>query len=244
MHASRTAPGRLPCVVVVCLLAVAWAMSAARADEGAPPVRDDARRVARRVASWRDLQRRNVVMQQRDYSCGAAALATLAKYYLGDNVDEAHFLRLLDQILTPAEVKDRIENGLALSDLRRAAVKSGYEAAVAKLSLEKLFEAKAPLLVGIEVDDFKHFVVYRGFDGYWVYLADPIRGNVRLPAADFRNQWQKNLALAIAKKGVKPPEHSALALTDSDLFLGRTNRQLILSQPGRGSIHEPAATRH
>jgi hypothetical protein len=243
MKSSRVLT-RLLLAAVAGALAVGGSPAVAHADEGAPPIRDDARRVARRVASYRDLQRRNVVMQQRDYSCGAAALATLAKYYLGDNVDESHFLRLLDEILTPAEIKDRIENGLALSDLRRAAVKSGYEAAVAKMSLEKLFEAKAPLLVGIDVDDFKHFVVYRGFDGYWVYLADPIRGNLRIPAADFREQWQKNLALAIAKKGVKPNEHSALALTDADLFLGRTNRQLILSQPGRGSIHEPAATRH
>jgi uncharacterized protein len=103
---------------------------------------------------------------------------------------------------------------------------------------------RSPLLVGIDIEGFKHFVVYRGFDGFWVYLADPIRGNVRVKAADFAGQWQKNLALAVAKKGVKPNEQSALALTADDLFKAQLNRQVILTQPGRGSIHEPSATRH
>ena len=42
----------------------------------------------------------NIVMQKTDYSCGAAALATICKYYWGDNVDEDLFLRSLDGILT------------------------------------------------------------------------------------------------------------------------------------------------
>lgn len=213
-------------------------------DEGAPPIRDGDRRIARHVASWVDMQRRHVVMQQRDYSCGAAALATLVRYYLNDDRNEDYFLRQLDEILTPAEARDRVENGLAMSDLRRAAIRSGYEAVVAKMTLEKLLEAKVPLLVGIEVEGFKHFVVYRGCDGFWVYLADPIRGNTRVPAADFQDQWQKNLALAVAKKGVKPNEQSALALTADDLFRTQLNRQVIVTQPGRGSVHEPRATRH
>lgn len=223
---------------------LAFAPRLAGGDEGAPPVRDGERRIARHVVSWTDLQRRHVVMQQRDYSCGAAALATLVTHYLGDPRDEDYFLEQLDAILKPDEVRDRVENGLAMSDLRRVAVRSGYEAGVAKMTLEKLFEAKVPLLVGIDIDDFKHFVVYRGFDGYWVYLADPIRGNIRVPASDFQDQWQKNLALAIAKKGVKPDERSRLALTADDLFRTQLNRQVILTQPGRGSIHESPRTRH
>ena len=205
--------------------------------QAAPPVRDGDRRFAKRVWSWKGLKERNIVMQSRDYSCGAAALATLAKYYLGDDVDEQHFLNVLDQILTAEEIADRIENGLAMSDLRRAAVYSGYQAAVARMSIDKIFEATAPLLVGIDVDGYKHFVVYRGFDGYWVYLADPIRGNLRISANDFQKQWQKQLALAVAKPGVEPNQASKLALTANDFFLGRTNRQKVLTQPSRDSIH-------
>jgi predicted double-glycine peptidase len=41
---------------------------------------------------------------------------------------------------------------------------------------------------GIEkfsVDEFDHLVVYRGTDGRYVYMADPIRGNLRVPTTVF-----------------------------------------------------------
>ncbi len=87
-------------------------------------------------------------MQKRDFSCGAAALATLAKYYWGDDVTEDHFLRGLDGLLTREEVVDRIKNGLALTDLKKAADKVGYNASIGRLTFQQLTEAKVPLLVG------------------------------------------------------------------------------------------------
>ncbi|TWT30233.1 Lactococcin-G-processing and transport ATP-binding protein LagD [Posidoniimonas corsicana] len=223
-------PARL--IATLTLLALCGDAAAERPAAG-PPVRDDGHLIARRVASWQALRQRNIVMQSRDYSCGAAALATVLRYHLGDDVTEQDVLRQLDKILTPEEVQDRIENGLALSDIRRAAVKLGYQSVVAKLTMEKLLEAKTPLVIGIEKDDFKHFVVYRGSDMRWIYLADPIRGNIRLHPRDFACQWQKNLALAVAKPGAKPPTHSALTLRLDDVQLGRTNDQLMHTLPSR-----------
>ncbi|MEM8864037.1 MAG: cysteine peptidase family C39 domain-containing protein [Planctomycetota bacterium] len=211
--------------------------------EPGPPIRDGDRRISRHVASWTSLKQRNIVMQQRDYSCGAAALATVVRYHLGDPVDEGVFLRALDQILTAEEIEDRIENGLAMSDLRRAAVRTGYQSVAARLSLEKLFEAKSPLVVGIEEDDFKHFVVYRGTDLRWVYLADPIRGNIRVRICDFQKQWQKHLVLAVAKPNTKVPTASPLSVRAEETFLGETNDQLIRTQLSRGSIHKPLSAR-
>lgn len=231
-------------LLTVCCVAITLLAPLASAVEQSAPVRDDSRRFAKSVHSWQALKRRNLVMQSRDYSCGAAALATIVRYYLGDDVNEQTFLRVLDTLLTPEEAEDRIENGLAMSDLRRAAVKAGYQSVVARMTLDKLFAAKVPLLIGIDVDGYKHFVVFRGFDGFWVYLADPIRGNLRIQATEFQGQWQKNLALAVAKPGMKPNPASRLALTADDLFLGQTNRLLIQRQATRGSIHESIPTRN
>ncbi|MCA9233178.1 MAG: C39 family peptidase [Planctomycetales bacterium] len=191
------------------------------------PVRDEQHQFAKRVRDYRTLKRQNIVMQRRDYSCGAAALATIAKYYWGDNVDEEFFLTILDLILTPEEAEERVENGLAMADLRKAAVKAGYKAVVGKLTFEKLGESKVPLLVGIVVDDYDHFVVYRGTDGIYVYLADPIRGNLRIPSQVFIKQWQKNAVLAIAKPGAKIKDHSKLSLRGEELFLGQLNDQVV-----------------
>lgn len=229
---------------IAALLAASFLSAPLIARERSAPTRDAERRFSKSVYSWRALQRRNLVMQSRDYSCGAAALATLTKYYLGDNLSEQYFLRVLDGLLTEEQIAERIENGLAMSDLRRAAVAAGYQAVVARMTLDKLFESKVPLLVGIDVDGYKHFVVYRGFDGFWVYLADPIRGNLRIKAGDFQEQWQKNLVLAVAKPGQKPNFSSRLALNAEDLFTGQTNRVLLQGQTARGSIHEPRPSRN
>jgi len=191
------------------------------------PVRDQDRRFSKRVRDYRSLKRLNIVMQKRDYSCGAAALATLAKYYWGDNVDEEFFLAILDLILTQEEAEERVENGLAMADLRKAAVKAGYQAVVGKLTFEKLGKSKVPLVVGIVVNEYDHFVVYRGTDGIYVYLADPIRGNLRVPSQVFIKQWQKNAVLAIVNPKKKIKKHSRLSLRGEELFLGELNDQVI-----------------
>lgn len=230
-------------IIATCLAVIAWGVGADRAVGQAkksappptspPPVRDPAHRTRIWVGNYIRIKQQNIVMQRRDYSCGAAALATITKYYWEDNVNEDLFLRALDHILTDEEIKDRIENGLAMSDLRRAAVAVGYQAIVGRLTFEKLTESKVPLIVGISPGGHDHFVVYRGTDFDWVYVADSIRGNVRLPVADFRKQWQENAVLAIHKPGEEVKKTSALSLRLEEVRLGELNDQLIRTQPQR-----------
>ncbi|MCY2984287.1 MAG: peptidase C39, partial [Planctomycetota bacterium] len=47
------------------------------------PVRDPIRSFQRPVVSWTAIRDQNVVLQQKDFSCGAAALATVLRYYWG-----------------------------------------------------------------------------------------------------------------------------------------------------------------
>lgn len=206
------------------------------------PIRDGKHIFSKHVRDWQSLKRRNIVMQRRDYSCGAAALATVARYYWGDNLGEEYFLRILDKILTVEEAEERVENGLAMTDMRRAAVKAGYTAVVGKVSFDKLAESKVPLIVGITVNEYDHFVVYRGTDGVHVYLADPIRGNLRIRSEEFLKQWQKNAVLAIAKPGHKVKKYSPLSLRADELFLGELNDQVIRTASERPTTR-PAGPR-
>jgi uncharacterized protein len=198
-----------------------------------PPVRDPDHTFQLWVDNYIDIQQRDIVMQRRDFSCGAACLATVAKYYWGDNITEDQVLRVLDQILSDKEIADRIENGLAMSDLRKAAVKLGYQSTVGTLKFDKLTESKVPVIVGIEPEGHKHFVVFRGHYDDWVYLADPIRGNIRITTRTFNKQWQKNAILAIAKPGVKVKDTSPLTVGWDEKQRGWLNDQLILTQPQR-----------
>ena len=201
--------------------------------EKSAPIRDSRRQFQLRVPSYVQIRQRNIVMQQRDYSCGAACLATICRYYWEDDVTEVMVLEVLDELLTPEEIGDRIDNGLAMTDLRRAAVKLGYQAVVGKLTFEKLTEVKVPVIVGIEPGGHKHFVVYRGTDLTWIYMADPIRGNIRMPVWEFRKQWQKNAVLVIHKPGSKVREFSPLSLTEADVDRTQLNDFLIQTQPTR-----------
>lgn len=245
----RGTPPRLSSRVLGLLLQafagwVAWcgAIPGKAADLG-PPIRDSEHRFARCVESWQARKRKNVVMQQREYSCGAAALATLLRYYWDDPAaTEARFLADLPKLLGPAETTDRIQNGLTLTDLRRLAVGAGYQASMGTLQFDKLSESKVPLILGITVQGYRHFVVYRGTDGYHVYVADPMRGNIRIPAWEFQTQWQQNAVLAVVKPGAQIKDPSPLAPTFGELILGELNNDVVQKhylktpQPGPNSL--------
>lgn len=168
-----------------------------------------------------------VVMQQRDYSCGAAAVATILRYYWGDDVTEEQLLVLLGEILTPQELEERIENGLALTDLRKLAVKAGYQASMGTVKFDELSKSKVPVVVGIIVNGHEHFAVYRGTDWYWVYLADPLRGNVRVRVNEFVRQWQENAILVVAKPNTKVKTVNPLGPRPSEIYRGRLNDQYV-----------------
>ena len=197
------------------------------------PIRDGRHQFQLKVPNYVALRQRNIVMQQRDFSCGAACLATICRYYWGDDVTEEMVLEPLDLLLTAEETEDRIKNGLAMSDLRRAAVKMGYQSVVGTTTFAKLGEMKVPAIVGIQPSGHKHFVVLKGTFGDYVYLADPIRGNIRMANWEFIKQWQKNAILVVHKPGEKVKKFSALSLTEADINLSDLSDQIIRSQESR-----------
>lgn len=190
--------------------------------------------------SWQELNERNVVMQQRDYSCGAAALATMARYYFRDNVTEKQVLDLALKGLTPRELEDRRDNGLSMDDLFKAAKRLNYQATVYELELEKLKELQAPIIVRTIKDDYKHFVVLRGVQEDRVWLADPIRGNHRIPVAEFVQQWN-GVALFLGKEGFGLPKQHLLALPDAQYRPElRAAQRSVLSDRAHGNMRARA----
>lgn len=166
--------------------------------------------------SWRSLQRDNVVIQRLDYSCGSAALATLLRYYFEDDTGEQEiletiFARLRRSQNPQAELKDRVENGFSMLDLLNASKDLGYLGAVVRIPIAKLAQSQAPVIVRIEKYDYKHFVVFRGIHDDTVYLADPIRGNVRLSVQEFLNQWSGE-SLFLGKSGFGLPKEYPMVL--------------------------------
>ena len=218
-------------IAATLLIASASLVSTASAQSTQVPLRDPSHAFQKYPQNYKQLKQRNIVMQKRDFSCGAAALATVLQYFWGDNVTEDQILIAIEKILTPEEMQDRIKKGLAISDLRRAAVELGYLSSIGTMTFSQLCESRVPLVVGISHAGYDHFVVYKGTDGEWVYLADPIRGNIRLSVTEFLQQWQKNTILVVAKSDSDPPETSALSVTTRDVALGELNKHLIRTLP-------------
>jgi predicted double-glycine peptidase len=210
--------------LAVCLLGAGRTM----AQGERAPIRNPEYTFRTYVESFKEIKRRNIVMQQFDYSCGAAVIATIARYYWGDNVKETDILDLLPKLhLSDKELKDRIENGLTLTDLRNLANKAGYQASMAKVKFSELAEGKVPVIVGIKVRKHDHFAVFRGADDRYAYLADPIRGNVRTPICDFEEQWQKNAILVIARPNTPVKKVNPMGIYCDEYFRGVLNDQTI-----------------
>lgn len=138
-----------------------------------------------------EMRRRHVVIQEFDISCAAAALATLLTYQHGDRITEREIaLGLIDRpeyIENPALV--RLRQGFSLLDLKRFVDKRGYEGiGFGQLDYEHVLDY-APIIVPLDLQGFRHFVVFRGELGGSVLLADPAYGNRTMSRQRFMDTW-------------------------------------------------------
>jgi predicted double-glycine peptidase len=148
----------------------------------------------------KELRDQNVVKQREDYSCGSAALATLIRYYFGDETSEKEILEFIQGPLNEEEKKQKALRGFSLLDLKQAAQHKGYRAAGFKLTLAQLLQVTAPVIVFLEPMGYKHFAVYRGMDRGRIYLADPARGNMRMSIDRFLHDWH-GIVFVLGKAG-------------------------------------------
>ena len=142
--------------------------------------------------SMKDLRDQNVIRQANDYSCGAASLATLLSFGLNDPITEAQVLDDLFAHLSRDDTKDRQNTGFSLLDMQMVAQRRGYKAQAFRLAAKDLTRLTGPVIVFFEPQGYKHFAVLRGVRGDRVFLADPSRGNVRMPAHQFLQTWLGN----------------------------------------------------
>lgn len=151
-----------------------------RADDSTPLVR-----------SLTEQRYQNVVLQQWELSCAAAALATILRYQHGVPVTERSIaLELIDRkeyLANPDMV--RLRQGFSLLDLKRHVDALGYEGiGLGQLAFADLLE-RAPIIVPVNLQGYPHFVVFRGATSNRVLLADPSFGNVTMSIQKFVDGW-------------------------------------------------------
>jgi predicted double-glycine peptidase len=160
--------------------------------------------LTKQVMSLKEMRQRQMVPQTRDFSCGAAALATLMHYYYGQPISE------LDAILgmfKHGDQEDIKKRGFSLLDMKRYVNTLKYKANGFKIpKLEVLKNLKIPVITLIETNNFKHFVVIRQADDRFVYLADPSWGNRKVSFEEFGKIWPQKIIFAVQGRKVGTPE--------------------------------------
>lgn len=169
--------------------------------------------------SWLTLRTRDVVLQQLDFSCGAASVATIATYYLGHPVTEEQALLTVRRRYTAEEWKGKVNSGLSFDDLAYMASQFGLAAQGGKVGLSGLLQLNGPVIVHLDKGkgNFLHFSVLRGIEGLTVYMADPLLGTAPMSLGDFLDQFT-GAVLAVWDPKKPLPSDYILKLEEQDAF--------------------------
>lgn len=150
------------------------------------------------VESLLERRYRHVVRQQFDFSCGAAALATLLKHAYGLNLDEATVLAGMWGVSDPEQVRTR---GFSLLEMKHYLEKLGYRGRGYEIDLSRLGRINVPTIVLMDVNGYQHFVVLKTVSDGWVHVADPALGNKRYSVDEFIETWPSRTVFAVIGPG-------------------------------------------
>lgn len=138
------------------------------------------------VTSLRGLKFRSIVRQHTDYSCGAAALATLLDFAYGKKLSERQVIVGMLKVSNTQVVKQK---GFSMLDMANYLAKNGFHGAGYKVAPTVLPALRVPVVVLLDIHGYEHFVVLRGVVRGRAYLADPALGNRSLALGHFLKDW-------------------------------------------------------
>lgn len=181
-------------------------------------------RVGKRVKSLLELRQEKVILQNLDFSCGAAALATVLRYGFEEDTSERELISLIFVFgQTPEKgVKKYFKRqGFTLLDLKRAARAKGfpsigYKGMTLDELAEVLYQDRLPVLVPIRPMDYNHFVVVKGILGNRVYMADPAFGNKTMTISQFRDVWIDGIGFIVKPRPSMVKEGNRHAAASDD----------------------------
>lgn len=148
------------------------------------------------VTSMKELRTARVVMQQYDFSCGAAAVATLLTYHYGRPIGEYEIFTSMFEKGDQAVIRER---GFSMLDMKTYLETLGYRADGFRLKLDRLQKIGVPVITLVDIDGYKHFVVVKGMDDGRVLVGDPAFGASVMTREYFESIWSGTV-LAIRDK--------------------------------------------
>lgn len=146
------------------------------------------------VTSYREKTFGDVIRQQYDFSCGSAAVASLASYHYGKLITEDMAFKHMFERGDKEKIK---QHGFSLFDMKQYLQTQGLKAEGYKLGLEKLQELGVPSITLVNMDGYMHFVVVKGINQDSVILGDPSRGTLVMDKETFLTHYQGVVLLVL-----------------------------------------------
>ncbi len=140
-----------------------------------------------KVNSFENRRFDSVMRQQYDFSCGSAAVASLLSFHYEDQVTEHD---VFIEMLALADEKKVRQEGFSMLDMKRYLEARGYQADGFRMPLSGLKEkVRLPMIVLLNIDGFRHFVLIKGISDEEVLVGDPARGLKVYSYAQFSEYW-------------------------------------------------------
>jgi predicted double-glycine peptidase len=147
-----------------------------------------------RVTSIKQARQASTLLQQYDFSCGSAALATLLTHHYGYPITEQ---AVFEEMFERGDQQKIRGEGFSLLDMKRFLKARGFEADGFQEPLDKLVETRIPAIVLINENGYQHFVVVKGIKGDRVLLGDPAKGTTAVSRAAFEAIWKNRFLFVI-----------------------------------------------
>lgn len=196
-------------------------------------------RIRKSVTTFKELKQRRVISQRYDFSCGAAALATILQHYYNLPVTEESIVAYIIHIRGPEKAARRYKEkkGFSLLDLKQAAASAGFRClGYRDLELTDLVAFNAPVIVPIRTREYDHFVVFRGLRADRVYLSDPVAGNITMKASNFVAAWRDGVGMVLqSKRGLQPAAWQPDKSTQG-FYVSQDQVRALAQQSGLGFV--------
>lgn len=184
----------LMCATVLALVAASIGARARAGDVSFAGVLPNGAQYVTRVDSMQELRFANIVRQHTDYSCGAAALATILRYGYHLDVDETV---VIDGMMGLADQTLVRQRGFSMLDIKHYVEALGMRGRGYRVDLARLRTLRVPVIVLMEVRGYRHFVVVKQVHDDHVELADPILGNRSMMLDDFMKAWPSHVLFVV-----------------------------------------------
>lgn len=139
------------------------------------------------VSSFEERRFDSVMRQQYDFSCGSAAVASLLSYHYDDKVTEHD---VFIEMLALADEEKVRQQGFSMLDMKRYLGSRGYQADGFRMPLSGLkAKVRLPMIVLLNIDGFRHFVLIKGISDDEVLVGDPARGLKVYSYSKFNEYW-------------------------------------------------------